>query len=220
MRTYYSVCIGDQCAFHQAACPLSSPTVSWHFLQQQMCWLRCWLARRCSDDSPVCCAQACFVRLFVSNLFVQDACVPCRGRGRSHDSLRGSSHPHGGFQGSSQHPGEGQEVSHPQLNSEVTLGGPEQSPLGRSPSNRTYSSANHLLNFQSYSNDYHGRGGRGSNEGRGRGGHRRAAAKPMPYNRNKFLQANFRFLVSDAGNLKKHEADADLMLDWDDVVQV
>ena len=42
----------------------------------------------------------------------------------------------------------------------------------------------------------------------------------MPYNRNKFLQANFRFLVSDAGNLKKHEADADLMLDWDDVVQV
>lgn len=143
-----------------------------------------------------------------------------RGRGRSHDSLRGSSHPHGGFQGSSQHPGEGQEVSHPQLNSEVTLGGPEQSPLGRSPSNRTYSSANHLLNFQSYSNDYHGRGGRGSNEGRGRGGHRRAAAKPMPYNRNKFLQANFRFLVSDAGNLKKHEADADLMLDWDDVVQV
>ncbi|DBB01557.1 TPA: hypothetical protein ACH3X1_000206 [Trebouxia sp. C0004] len=42
----------------------------------------------------------------------------------------------------------------------------------------------------------------------------------MPYNRNKFLQANFRFLVCDAGNLKKHEADADLMLDWDDVVQV
>lgn len=41
----------------------------------------------------------------------------------------------------------------------------------------------------------------------------------MPYNKNKFLQANFRFLVSDAGNLKKHEADADLMLDWDDVVQ-
>ena len=42
----------------------------------------------------------------------------------------------------------------------------------------------------------------------------------MPYNRNKFLQANFRFLVSDAGNLRRHEVDADLMLDWDDVVQV
>lgn len=42
----------------------------------------------------------------------------------------------------------------------------------------------------------------------------------MPYNRNKFLQANFRFLVSDAGNLRRHEAEADLMLDWDDVVQV
>ncbi|DBB05197.1 TPA: hypothetical protein ACH3X3_010439 [Trebouxia sp. C0006] len=143
-----------------------------------------------------------------------------RGRGRSQDSFRGSSHPHGGFQRSSQPPREAQELSHPQPTPKVTLGGPEQSPLGRSPSNRTYSSANHLLNFQSYSNDYYGRGGRGNNEGRGRGGPRRGAAKPMPYNRNKFLQANFRFLVSDAGNLKKHEADADLMLDWDDVVQV
>jgi hypothetical protein len=150
----------------------------------------------------------------------ENVCVLCRGRGRSQDSFRGSSHPHEGFQGSSQHPGESQEFSHPQPTPEVTLGGPEQSPLGRSPSNRTYSSANHLLNFQSYSNDYYGRGGRGNNEGRGRGGHRRPASKPMPYNRNKFLQANFRFLVSDAGNLKKHEADADLMLDWDDVVQV
>jgi len=150
----------------------------------------------------------------------ENACLPCRGRGRSQDNFWGSSHTHGGFQGPSQNLGEGQEVSHPQPTPEVTLGGPEQSPLGRSPSNRTYSSANHLLNFQSYSNDYYSRGGRGNNEGRGRGGYRRPASKPMPYNRNKFLQANFRFLVSDAGNLKKHEADADLMLDWDDVVQV
>ncbi|KAL0035668.1 hypothetical protein WJX79_007021 [Trebouxia sp. C0005] len=62
-----------------------------------------------------------------------------RGRGRSQDSFRGSSHFHGGFQGPSQHPGEAQELSHPQPTPEVTLGGPEQSPLGRSPSNRTYS---------------------------------------------------------------------------------
>lgn len=106
--------------------------------------------------------------------------------------------------------------------SESFVGGPEQTPLGRSPSNRTYSSANHLLNFQydSYANYGRDSRGRGGGDSRGRGGFRRLAAKPMPYNRNKFLQANFRFLVSDAGNLKKHEADADLMLDWDDVVQV
>ena len=106
--------------------------------------------------------------------------------------------------------------------SESSTGGPEQSPLGRSPSSRTYSSANHLLNFQydSYTNYGRDSRGRGGTHSRGRGGFCRPTAKPMPYNRNKFLQANFRFLVSDAGNLKKHEADADLMLDWDDVVQV
>ncbi len=40
------------------------------------------------------------------------------------------------------------------------------------------------------------------------------------YDRNKFLQANFRFLVSDAVDVRRYESDADLMLDWDDVVQV
>ena len=42
----------------------------------------------------------------------------------------------------------------------------------------------------------------------------------QPFDRNKFLQANFRFLVSDAADLRKHALDADLMLDWDDVVEV
>ncbi len=55
--------------------------------------------------------------------------------------------------------------------------------------------------------------------GRGRGG-RKGAPRPQPYNRNKFLQANFRFLVSDTADLRRHEADADLMLDWEDIVQV
>jgi hypothetical protein len=65
-----------------------------------------------------------------------------------------------------------------------------------------------------------GRGGGGALGGRGRlGSGRRAGPRPQPYNRNKFLQANFRFLVSDAADLRRHEADADLMLDWDDVVQ-
>jgi len=64
-----------------------------------------------------------------------------------------------------------------------------------------------------------GRGG-GLLSARGRAGSgRRAGPRPQPYNRNKFLQANFRFLVSDAADLRRHEADADLMLDWDDVVQ-
>ena len=59
----------------------------------------------------------------------------------------------------------------------------------------------------------------GGYSGRSRGG-RKGAPRPQPYNRNKFLQANFRFLVSDAADLRRHEADADLMLDWDDIVQV
>ena len=42
----------------------------------------------------------------------------------------------------------------------------------------------------------------------------------QPYNRNQFLQANFRFLVSATADLRRHAVDADLMLDWDDVVEV
>ncbi|KAL3147231.1 hypothetical protein ABBQ32_002726 [Trebouxia sp. C0010 RCD-2024] len=140
-----------------------------------------------------------------------------RGRGRTHDHLsRGRSQP-------SLVPPRGSDPSPQDFQSpDSFVGGPEQSPLGRSPSNRTYSSANHLLNFQydSYANYGRDSRGRGGGDSRGRGGFRRQAPKPMPYNRNKFLQANFRFLVSDAGSLKKHEADADLMLDWDDVLQV
>ena len=141
--------------------------------------------------------------------------LPCRGRGRSHDHFsRGRSQP-------SMVPTRGTDPPLQDFQTPDSIGGPEQSPLGRSPSNRTYSSANHLLNFQydsyaNYGRDSRGRGG----DSRGTGGFRRPAAKPMPYNRNKFLQANFRFLVADAGNLKRHEADADLMLDWDDVLQV
>ena len=143
--------------------------------------------------------------------------MPCRGHGRSHDHPnRGRSQPSTDSVRNADPPPQDLQPS------ESAVGVPEQSPLGRSPSNRTYSSANHLLNFQydSYANYGRDSRGRGEGDSRGRGGFRRPAAKPMPYNRNKFLQANFRFLVSDAGNLKKHEADADLMLDWDDVVQV
>ncbi len=48
---------------------------------------------------------------------------------------------------------------------------------------------------------------------------RRGGQRSEPYDRNKFLQANFRFLVSDAADLKAHQSDADLMLDWGDVLE-
>jgi hypothetical protein len=65
---------------------------------------------------------------------------------------------------------------------------------------------------------------RGAQGGRGGGGgaaraRRGGGARPQPYDRNKFLQANFRFLVSDAGDLRRWEANADLMPDWEDVVE-
>ena len=63
--------------------------------------------------------------------------------------------------------------------------------------------------------------GRGGLFARGRGGRgRRGRPRSLPYNRNKFLQANFRFMVSDASDLQRHQTDADLMLDWEDVLQV
>ncbi|CAK0785380.1 hypothetical protein CVIRNUC_008588 [Coccomyxa viridis] len=114
-------------------------------------------------------------------------------------------------------------ASQPQR-TQQTAAFPDRSPdsaiLGKSPSSRLgYTSANHLLNFQ-YQSHQRGRGGAAAGA-RGRAGSgRRAGPRPQPYNRNKFLQANFRFLVSDAADLRRHEADADLMLDWDDVVQV
>lgn len=57
-------------------------------------------------------------------------------------------------------------------------------------------------------------------KGRGGGPSRRQAARPLPYDRKKFLQANFRFLVGDAGNLHSCEKDPDLAPDWEDVVEV
>lgn len=45
-------------------------------------------------------------------------------------------------------------------------------------------------------------------------GHRKAAA------RNLYVQANYRFVVSDAVNASLHHADADRMFEWEDVLQV
>lgn len=49
---------------------------------------------------------------------------------------------------------------------------------------------------------------------------RRSSHRLAPYDKNKFLQANFRFVVSDAIDLPTYRRDADLMLKWDDVIQV
>ena len=49
---------------------------------------------------------------------------------------------------------------------------------------------------------------------------RSSGPRPPPYDKNKFLQANFRFVVSDAIDLATYRRDADLMLKWDDVIQV
>ncbi|GAB4820330.1 hypothetical protein N2152v2_007376 [Parachlorella kessleri] len=75
-------------------------------------------------------------------------------------------------------------------------GGGGSGSYGRSPPGRNFIAANFLLSFQS--------------------------SRPggQAYDRNKFLQANFRFLVSDAVDTRRFESDADLMLDWEDVVQV
>lgn len=78
--------------------------------------------------------------------------------------------------------------------------------------------ANHLLNFQS------GGPPNSRDSRRSEGPTRRRPAprscRPQAYDRTKFLQANFRFMVSDAADIQKYEADPDLMLDWEDIASV
>ncbi|GLC37445.1 hypothetical protein PLESTM_000585400 [Pleodorina starrii] len=107
-------------------------------------------------------------------------------------------------------------------------------PTAADSSGGATANANHLLNFQYESAAARAAGGRGGSRGGGRpgGGSRGAggavaaargrysSSKPQKYDKNKFLQANFRFLVSDAVDVSAYEADADKMFDWDDVLQV
>ena len=60
-----------------------------------------------------------------------------------------------------------------------------------------------------------GGGQHGAGGSRGRG-----YAHRSPFNRELFLQANFRFVVSDTADLGKHLANPDLMPDWDDIIEV
>ena len=63
-----------------------------------------------------------------------------------------------------------------------------------------------------------GAGERGPGSGRGR--RPRHGPRAPPYDRNKFLAANFSFLVSDGASLQAATTDADMPLDWEDVLQV
>ncbi len=56
--------------------------------------------------------------------------------------------------------------------------------------------------------------------GSGRGRRPRHGPRAPPYDRNKFLAANFSFLVSDGASLEAATADADMPLEWEDVLQV
>jgi hypothetical protein len=77
--------------------------------------------------------------------------------------------------------------------------------------------ANHLLNFQSGPRDTRNTE---SATNRRRPASIRSSQRPAAYDRTKFLQANFRFNISDASEIQKYEADPDLMLNWDDIAAV
>eukprot|EP00884_Botryococcus_braunii_P023287 jgi/Botrbrau1/9642/Bobra.0131s0019.2 len=160
--------------------------------------------------------------------------VPPPGADRSHDARnpvpkqgkeRGRRKPEGGIAKALQKDGQpnkavessplGQYKSPSTREGEVTA---DSSILGRSPQQR-YTPANHLMNFQPRYAQTKGARPEGQT-GRNRGGPRRQQPRPLPYDSKKFLQANFRFLAGDAGNLHQCEKDPDLALDWEDVVEV
>eukprot|EP00775_Hariotina_reticulata_P009333 gene9333-9497_t len=85
--------------------------------------------------------------------------------------------------------------------------------------------ANHLLNFQYDSRSTRG-GHRAGGAGLGPGSFSAAGRRRPPaprhqrYDKEKFLQANFRFLVASTIDRRQYEANADRMFDWDDVILV
>eukprot|EP00892_Ulva_mutabilis_P009215 jgi/Ulvmu1/6666/UM003_0304.1 len=90
---------------------------------------------------------------------------------------------------------------------------------------RSPSDANHLLGFRfheelpAHAPGQAGRGGGRRHRGRG-GWHRTAPPPRRPFKKDNFLQASYRFVVSDAVDAARHAGDADAMFDWEDVLQV
>jgi len=77
--------------------------------------------------------------------------------------------------------------------------------------------ADHLLNLQYSDRKRPPRGG--SQRGSGSGSRPRTQ-KRVAYSKDVFVQANYRFLVSDALSEEDYVASPDKMLDWDDIAQV
>ncbi|VDI65707.1 Hypothetical predicted protein [Mytilus galloprovincialis] len=74
---------------------------------------------------------------------------------------------------------------------------------------------NHLLNFSyarndSYEEPPHWSAG-------GRGNVRRRTGGRISYNKEQFLQANYQFIVKEAGDYAIHNIDPDKLVDWDNV---
>ena len=84
------------------------------------------------------------------------------------------------------------------------------------------SDASHLLGFRyheelpAHAAGHSNRGG--GRRSRGRGNNRPAAPR-RAFKKENFLQASYRFVVSDAVDTGKHESDPDAMFDWEDVLQ-
>ncbi|CAD7697595.1 unnamed protein product [Ostreobium quekettii] len=102
----------------------------------------------------------------------------------------------------------------------VALSAPSRASSGRhtrGSSQRSYVSANHLLGFKF---DRSIDRGRGTHPRQSSNPRRRTSGYGQRYNKDEFLQANYRFLVSDAVDVNRFAAEPDLMFDWEDVVQV
>lgn len=84
------------------------------------------------------------------------------------------------------------------------------------------SNMNHLLNFHFESRDYqdhYSPGCRVGHYGDGRRGVRRAGSS-LPYNKERFLQANCQFVVRDGYDYAVHAVDPDTLVEWHRIEQV
>ena len=88
---------------------------------------------------------------------------------------------------------------------------------GRSPGTSKGVAANFLLNFQPFEPRAH-RGGTPKRQPPNRKHH---SSFHVPFDREKFLQANFRFVVAaKQQELGRYESDPDLAFEWENVIQV
>ncbi|GBC07049.1 hypothetical protein RclHR1_07200007 [Rhizophagus clarus] len=92
---------------------------------------------------------------------------------------------------------------------DLTLNDPINMAYG-APNRRGQISLNHLLNFS-----FPPRQSSQFNAPR-----RQKTVNYQPYNKERFLNANFRFLVKSMGDYTAYQVDPDILLDWEDIEQV